>query len=123
MSDTITYESVKSGENTNVVYITQDAGSRIKSELENGDHLRLQVAGGGCSGMSYELFSEEPEKLQDIDTLIDYKDFKVVIDQKSILYLKGMELDFDGSMQGKGFVFRNPNATSTCGCGESFSVV
>ena len=123
MSDTITYESVKSGENTNVVYITQDAGSRIKSELENGDHLRLQVAGGGCSGMSYELFSEEPEKLQDIDTLIDYKDFKIVIDQKSIIYLKGMELDYDGTIQGKGFVFRNPNATSTCGCGESFSVV
>jgi len=123
MTDTITYESVKSGENTKVVYITQDAGTRIKSELENGDHLRLQVAGGGCSGMSYELFSEEPEKLQDIDTLIDYKDFKIVIDQKSIIYLKGMELDYDGSIQGKGFVFRNPNATSTCGCGESFSVV
>ena len=123
MTDTIAYESVKSGESTNVVYITQDAGVRIKSELENGDHLRLQVAGGGCSGMSYELFSEEPEKLQDIDTLIDYKDFKIVIDQKSIIYLKGMELDYDGSIQGKGFVFRNPNATSTCGCGESFSVV
>ena len=123
MTDTVTYESVKSGENTNVVYITQDAGARINSELENGDHLRLQVAGGGCAGMSYELFSEEPEKLQDIDTLIDYKDFKVVIDQKSIIYLKGMELDYDGSIQGKGFVFRNPNAASTCGCGESFSVV
>ena len=123
MTDTITYEAAKSGKNTNVVYITQGAGERIKSDLENGDHLRLQVAGGGCSGLSYELFSEEPEKLQDIDTLIDYKDFKVVIDQKSIIYLKGMELDYDGSMQGKGFVFRNPNAASTCGCGESFSVV
>ena len=122
MTDTVAYESVKSGENTKVVYITQDAGVRIKSELENGDHLRLQVSGGGCSGMSYELFSEESEKLQDIDTLIDYKDFKIVIDQKSIIYLKGMELDYDGSIQGKGFVFRNPNATSTCGCGESFSV-
>ena len=123
MTDTIAYESVKSGESTNVVYITQDAWVRIKSELENGDHLRLQVAGGGCSGLSYELFSEESEKLQDIDTLIDYKDFKIVIDQKSIIYLKGMELDYDGSIQGKGFVFRNPNAASTCGCGESFSVV
>ena len=122
MTDTVTYESLKSGENTNVVYITQDAGTRITSELENGDHLRLAVKGGGCSGMSYELFSEESEKLQDIDTLIDYKDFKIVIDQKSIIYLKGMELDFDGSIQGKGFVFKNPLATSTCGCGESFSV-
>ena len=123
MTDKIAYESVKNGENPNVVYITQNAGVRIKSELENGDHLRLQVAGGGCSGMSYELFSEESEKLQDIDTLIDYKDFKIVIDQKSILYLKGMELDYDGSMQGKGFVVSNPNAVNTCGCGESFSVV
>ena len=123
MTDTIAYESVKSGESTNVVYITQDAGVRIKSELENGDHLRLQVAGGGCSGLSYELFSEESEKLQDIDTLIEYKEFKIVIDQNSIIYLKGMELDYDGRIQGKGFVFRNPNAASTCGCGESFSVV
>ena len=122
MTDTITYEAAKSGKNTNVVYITQGAGVRIKSELENGDHLRLQVAGGGCSGLSYELFSEESEKLQDIDTLIDYKDFKIVIDQKSIIYLKGMELDYDGTIQGKGFVFKNPMATSTCGCGESFSV-
>ena len=65
---------------------------------------------------------EEPEKLHDIDTLIDYKDFKIVIDQKSIIYLKGMELDFDGTIPGKGFVFKNPLATSTCGCGESFSV-
>ena len=119
MTDTITYEAAKSGKNTNVVYITQGAGERIKSDLENGEHLRLQVAGGGCSGLSYELFSEESEKLQDIDTLIDYKDFKVVIDQKSILHLKGMQLDYEG----KGFVFRNPNAASTCGCGESFSVV
>ena len=113
MTDTIAYESVKSGENTNVVYITQDAGARIKSELENGDHLRLAVKGGGCSGMSYELFSEE------VDVA---KDFKIVIDQKSIIYLKGMELDYDGTIQGKGFVFKNPLATSTCGCGESFSV-
>ena len=52
----------------------------------------------------------------------NYKDFKIVIDQKSIIYLKGMELDFDGTIQGKGFVFKNPLATSTCGCGESFSV-
>jgi iron-sulfur cluster assembly protein len=123
MTDTITYEAAKSGKHTNVVYITQGAGVKIKSDLENGEHLRLQVAGGGCSGLSYELFSEESEKLQDIDTLIDYKDFKVVIDQKSLIYLKGMELDYDGSMQGKGFVFKNPNAVSTCGCGESFSLV
>ena len=119
MTDTITYEAAKSGKNTNVVYITQGAGERIKSELENGDHLRLAVKGEDHSDMSYELFSEESEKLQDIDTLIDYKDFKVVIDQKSILHLKGMQLDYEG----KGFVFRNPNAASTCGCGESFSVV
>ena len=123
MTDTIAYESVKSGENTKVVYITQDAGVRIKSELENGDHLRLQVSGGGCSGMSYELFSEEADKVQEIDTVIDYPDFKVVIDQKSLIYLKGLELDYEGGLEGSGFRFSNPNAVTTCGCGESFSVV
>ena len=70
-----------------VVTLTESASQQVRSEMEvEGDNLRLRVAGGGCSGMSYELFSEEPEKLQDIDTLIDYKDFKIVIDQKSIIY-------------------------------------
>ena len=107
-----------------VVTLTESAFQQVRDEMEvTGDNLRLRVAGGGCSGMSYELFSEASDQVQDIDTVINYVDFKVVIDQKSLIYLKGMELDYDGGLQGKGFVFRNPNATSTCGCGESFSVV
>ena len=84
--------------------------------------IRVGVKGGGCSGMSYELFGEAPEDVQDIDTVIPNEGFNVVIDQKSIIYLKGMELDYDDGLQGKGFVFKNPLATSTCGYGESFSV-
>ena len=72
--------------------------------------------------MSYELFGEAPEDVQDIDTVIPQEGFNVVIDQKSILYLKGIQLDYEGGLQGTGFVFKNPSATSTCGCGESFSV-
>ena len=109
---------------SNVVTLTEAAFQQVRDEMEVvGDNLRLRVSGGGCSGMSYELFSEAPDQVQDIDTVIDHVDFNVVIDQKSLIYLKGMELDYDGGLQGKGFQFKNPNATSTCGCGESFSVV
>ena len=109
---------------SNVVTLTEAAFQQVRDEMEvAGDNLRLRVSGGGCCGMSYELFSEAPDQVQDIDTVIDHVDFNVVIDQKSLIYLKGMELDYDGGLQGKGFQFKNPNATSTCGCGESFSVV
>ena len=106
-----------------IVTITESAKTKVISEMEvPGDNLRLAVKGGGCSGMSYELFSEPSEDVQEIDTVISHEGFNVVIDQKSIIYLKGMELDYDDGLQGKGFVFKNPLATSTCGCGESFSV-
>ena len=106
-----------------IVTITEAAKNQILSSMEEpGDNLRLAVKGGGCSGMSYELFGEAPEDVQDIDTVIPQEGFNVVIDQKSILYLKGIQLDYEGGLQGTGFVFKNPSATSTCGCGESFSV-
>ena len=106
-----------------IVTITESAKTKVISEMEvPGDNLRLAVKGGGCSGMSYELFGEAPEDVQEIDTVIPHEGFNIVIDQKSIIYLKGMELDYDDGLQGKGFVFKNPLATSTCGCGESFSV-
>ena len=109
---------------SNVVTLTEAAFQQVRDEMEvAGDNLRLRVSGGGCSGMSYELFSEAPDQVQDIDTVIDHVDFNVVIDQKSLIYLKGMELDYNDGLQGKGFIFKNPLATSTCGCGESFSVV
>ncbi len=110
---------------TDVVTLTDTATEQITSEMEaDGDHLlRVRVAGGGCSGLSYELFWEMTEFVKETDTIIDYPSFKVLVDQKSLIYLKGMELDYDGGLQGKGFKFRNPNALHTCGCGESFSVV
>ena len=108
---------------TDIVTITESAKTKVMSAFEEpGDNLRLAVKGGGCSGMSYELFGESPDDVQEIDTVIPHEGFNVVIDQKSIIYLKGMELDYDDGLQGKGFIFKNPLATSTCGCGESFSV-
>lgn len=91
--------------------------SEGKSPEKSG--LRLSVVGGGCSGFSYKIdFSEIKEK----DNVSDYGKFKVLIDPKSSIYLKDVVLDFKDGLNGKGFVFTNPNATNTCGCGESFSV-
>ena len=106
------------------VQISPTAYEEVKKLMEKESKpevgLRLGVKGGGCSGLSYELTFTPQEKG---DTVIDNEHFKVFIDTKSMIYLKGMMLDFEGGLQGKGFVFKNPNATSTCGCGESFSVI
>jgi iron-sulfur cluster assembly protein len=81
--------------------------------------LRLAVVGGGCSGLQYKIeFS--PKK--DRDNVLSYEGFEVFIDPKSSIYLKGIVLDYKDGLNGKGFVFENPNAKNTCGCGESFSV-
>ncbi len=91
----------------------------IQAEGKPEIGLRLGVKGGGCSGLSYDLqFTPQEEK----DTVFDADGFKVFIDPKSVIYLKGMQLDYQDGLHGKGFVFSNPNATSTCGCGESFSI-
>lgn len=91
----------------------------IDAENKPGIGLRLGVKGGGCSGLSYDLaFTTREEG----DTVIDFDGYQVFMDPKSMIYLKGMQLDFQGGLQGKGFVFVNPNASSTCGCGESFSL-
>jgi len=108
-----------------MITITEAAKAQVISSMEQpGDNLRLQVAGGGCSGLSYELFGESPDELNEMmDHIQDFNEFKVVIDSKSLIYLKGITLDFEGGLQGKGFQFINPNATQTCGCGESFSTI
>lgn len=82
--------------------------------------IRVGVKGGGCSGLMYELkFDSE---LGPDDKVFEDNGVKVVVDKKSFLYLVGTELDYSGGLNGKGFVFKNPNADRTCGCGESFSI-
>ena len=91
----------------------------VNAESNTDIGLRLAVKGGGCSGLSYDLQFTPQENG---DTVIPHEGFNVYMDAKSMIYLKGMALDFQDGLQGKGFVFVNPNATSTCGCGESFSI-
>ena len=95
---------------------------RIKSSdpTHNEAHLRVQVVGGGCSGMSYKL-DFETKPVPSSDRTFEKDGVMLVIDQKSYLYLSGTELDFSDGLNGKGFVFNNPNAKRTCGCGSSFS--
>lgn len=109
----------------NIVTITDKAIEHIKSIFINEGKdfsvmgLRLGVIGGGCSGLSYKIdFSEK----KDHDNILTFGDVQVFIDPKSSIYLRGVELDFKDGLNGKGFVFSNPNASNTCGCGESFSV-
>lgn len=84
------------------------------------DFVRVGVKSGGCSGLSYELKFDH--SLGENDKLFEEKDVKIAIDKKSFLYLVGTVLEYSGGLNGKGFVFQNPNANRTCGCGESFSL-
>ena len=84
------------------------------------DFVRVGVKSGGCSGLSYELkFDDE---MGADDKLFEDQEVKIAIDKKSFLYLVGTTLEYSGGLNGKGFVFNNPNANRTCGCGESFSL-
>jgi iron-sulfur cluster assembly protein len=85
-----------------------------------GTFIRVGVEGGGCSGLSYML--EFDNQMKEGDQVFEDKGIKIVVDRKSFLYLVGTELEYSGGLNGKGFVFKNPNASRTCGCGESFSV-
>ncbi|HYK43537.1 MAG TPA: iron-sulfur cluster assembly accessory protein [Parafilimonas sp.] len=82
--------------------------------------LRVSVVGGGCSGLSYKL--DFDNELKPADQVFEAGDVKLVTDLKSLLYLINTELDFSDGLNGKGFYFKNPNASRTCGCGESFAV-
>ena len=82
--------------------------------------IRVGVEGGGCSGLSYKL--EFGTEIKPEDQVFEDKGIKIAVDKKSFLYLIGTELDYTGGLNGKGFLFNNPNASRTCGCGESFSV-
>ena len=84
------------------------------------DFVRVGVKSGGCSGLSYDLTFDKNQ--QENDKVFVENDVKIVVDKKSFLYLVGTILEYSGGLNGKGFVFNNPNANRTCGCGESFSL-
>jgi len=83
-------------------------------------YLRVSVKGGGCSGLMYNLSVDEAANEDDL--VIEQGDVRILVDKKSKLFLAGLTLDYTTGLNGKGFVFNNPNATGTCGCGESFAV-
>ena len=107
------------------IEVTETAVREIKTIVERQEmdaekvHLRLGVKGGGCSGFSYVL--DLTEKQNEGDEMFEQHGIKVVCDPKSYLYLNGTTVDFKDEVMGRGFVFNNPNATSSCGCGSSFS--
>ncbi|TVZ56434.1 iron-sulfur cluster assembly protein [Lutibacter sp. Hel_I_33_5] len=84
------------------------------------DFVRVGVKSGGCSGLSYDLTFDK--STQENDKIFEENNVKLVVDKKSFLYLVGTTLEYSGGLNGKGFVFNNPNANRTCGCGESFSL-
>jgi len=107
-----------------MINVTSKAIGKIKEAFaKNGvseGGLRLGVQGGGCSGLSYLFKLEAKERPK--DSVFDFGGVKVFVDPKSLLYLDGMTLDYKESLIHSGFVFENPNATKSCGCGTSFSV-
>lgn len=84
------------------------------------DYIRVGVKSGGCSGLSYDL--DFDNKMQEEDKVFEDNGVKILVDKKSFLYLVGTTLEYSGGLNGTGFVFNNPNANRTCGCGESFSL-
>ncbi len=84
------------------------------------DYVRVGVKSGGCSGLSYELHFDN--QAADTDKVFEDNAVRIIVDKKSFLYLVGTTLEYSGGLNGKGFVFNNPNAQRTCGCGESFSL-
>jgi iron-sulfur cluster assembly accessory protein len=107
-----------------MVLITPTAAIKVNEirdteAIEANMALRLRVVGGGCAGFSYDLYFDEPAE---VDRQIEIQGVKVVVDEMSLMYLVGTEIDYVEGLQGAGFKFNNPNVKSTCGCGSSFSV-
>jgi iron-sulfur cluster assembly protein len=108
-----------------MISVTDKAKDRIL-EIRKQDgkadnpNIRVSVKGGGCSGLMYDLSFDEA--INPADQVFEDKGIKILVDKKSMLYLLGTTLDFSDGLNGKGFQFVNPNASRTCGCGESFAV-
>lgn len=109
-----------------MIQITDKARDAILQTLQEegrdlqSSYLRVGVQGGGCSGMSYKLAFDD--SLREGDEVFSNGNARIIVDSKSMLFLHGMTLDFSSGLNGKGFEFSNPNATGTCGCGQSFKV-
>jgi iron-sulfur cluster assembly protein len=107
-----------------MISVTETAAKKLSSLIEESGfqtpYVRVAVKGGGCSGLSYDLSFDTEQHSN--DTLAEDKGVKILVDNKSLLYLFGTELQFSDGLNGKGFQFVNPNASRTCGCGESFSL-
>jgi iron-sulfur cluster assembly protein len=107
-----------------MIKVTENAKTQalqlMREDGNEGYFIRVAVKGGGCSGLMYELTFDN--SLNENDKSFTDNGVEVVVDKKSFLYLVGTTLDFSGGLNGKGFVFSNPNADRTCGCGESFSL-
>lgn len=111
----------------NGVYVSDKARDRIIKLMAEAGHagdpsyfLRVSVVGGGCSGLSYKMDLDNSQK--PTDQVFESNGLKIVTDLKSLLYLVNTTLEFSDGLNGKGFYFNNPNASRTCGCGESFAV-
>ena len=108
-----------------MIEITEPAANKIKEYIslglpEEGSSLRIKVVGGGCSGLRYELAFDKTIN-NDIDHLVEERDVRVIIDEKSALYMVGSILDYTDALMDTGFKIVNPNARNSCGCGESFA--
>ncbi len=121
---TIAEPTTEAEQQDDVLVFTDAAASKVKTLLEDEDNdalkLRVFVSGGGCSGFQYGFTFDE--NVEDGDTLIKNQGVTLLVDPMSVLYLTGAEIDFSDGVEGEQFVIRNPNATTTCGCGNSFGV-
>ncbi|AEL26520.1 HesB/IscA family protein [Cyclobacterium marinum] len=108
-----------------MIIVSEKAKDRIlelrqEENRNEEENIRVSVKGGGCSGLMYDLGFDN--QTTDSDQIFEDKGVKIIVDRKSLLYLAGTTLEFTDGLNGKGFQFVNPNASRTCGCGESFSI-
>jgi iron-sulfur cluster assembly protein len=110
----------------NMIKVSESASKKIVDMMKDDgfdaaqDYVRVGVKSGGCSGLSYDLTFDK--NIGENDKIFEDNNVKIAVEKKSFLYLAGTILEFSGGLNGKGFVFNNPNAQRTCGCGESFSL-
>jgi iron-sulfur cluster assembly protein len=109
-----------------MIQVSESASKKIVDMMKDDgfdaakDYVRVGVKSGGCSGLSYDLTFDKV--INENDKVFEDNNIRIAVEKKSFLYLAGTILEFSGGLNGKGFVFNNPNASRTCGCGESFSL-